>query len=60
VPKLGTRIFGGRGGILSFEIVEFHFSSEVLTLGVKNSLGTGWVLIEPKNENVSLLVWAES
>ena len=29
MPKLGTRIFGGRGGILSFEIVEFHFSSDV-------------------------------
>jgi tRNA-binding protein len=30
------------------------FTSEVLTLGVKNSLGDGWVLIEPKNENVIL------
>lgn len=30
------------------------FSSEVLTLGFKNAAGEGWVLIEPKNVNVSL------
>jgi tRNA-binding protein len=30
------------------------FVSEVLTLGFKNNAGTGWVLIEPKNENVDL------
>ncbi|MFA5023252.1 MAG: tRNA-binding protein [Candidatus Paceibacterota bacterium] len=30
------------------------FSSEVLTLGFKNSVGAGWVLIEPKNGNVDL------
>ena len=30
------------------------FESEVLTLGFKNNLGDGWVLIGPKNENVTL------
>lgn len=30
------------------------FISEVLTLGFKNSTGDGWVLIEPKNQNVEL------
>ncbi len=31
-----------------------HFESEVLTLGFKNAKGDGWILIEPKNENVEL------
>ena len=30
------------------------FTSEVLTLGFKNSIGDGWVLIEPKNSNVDI------
>lgn len=30
------------------------FSSEVLTLGFKNSNGTGWVLITPAKDSVSL------
>lgn len=30
------------------------FISEVLTLGFKNSMGDGWVLIAPKNESVEL------
>ena len=30
------------------------FESEVLTLGLKNAAGQGWVLIEPKNKNVEL------
>jgi tRNA-binding protein len=30
------------------------FMSEVLTLGFKNDAGIGWVLIEPKNEHVTL------
>ncbi len=30
------------------------FRSEVLTLGFKNSAGDGWVLIEPKNDSVTL------
>lgn len=30
------------------------FSSEVLTLGFKNSEGNGWVLIEPKNKSVEI------
>jgi tRNA-binding protein len=30
------------------------FSSEVLTLGFKNTAGAGWVLIAPKNENVEI------
>jgi tRNA-binding protein len=30
------------------------FSSEVLTLGFKNSAGDGWVLIEPKSDSVNL------
>jgi tRNA-binding protein len=30
------------------------FISEVLTLGVANSLGSGYVLIEPKNDNVAV------
>ncbi len=30
------------------------FTSEVLTLGFKNTAGDGWVLISPKNANVAL------
>ena len=30
------------------------FISEVLTLGFKNAAGEGWVLIEPKTNNVDL------
>lgn len=30
------------------------FMSEVLTLGFKNTAGTGWVLIEPKKGSVEL------
>jgi tRNA-binding protein len=30
------------------------FASQVLTLGFKNAAGSGWVLIEPKNENIEL------
>lgn len=30
------------------------FSSEVLTLGFKNTAGIGWVLISPKNDNVEV------
>lgn len=30
------------------------FISEVLTLGFKNTAGDGWVLIEPKSDNVAL------
>ena len=30
------------------------FTSEVLTLGFKNSAGEGWVLVGPKNTNVEL------
>ena len=30
------------------------FSSEVLTLGFKNTADIGWVLITPKNENVEI------
>jgi tRNA-binding protein len=30
------------------------FTSEVLTLGFQNSAGEGWVLIAPKNHNVTL------
>ena len=30
------------------------FKSEVLTLGFKNAVGDGWVLIEPKNKNIDL------
>ncbi|OGC58287.1 tRNA-binding protein [candidate division WWE3 bacterium RIFCSPLOWO2_01_FULL_42_11] len=30
------------------------FTSEVLTLGFKNSMGDGWVLIAPKNNSVDL------
>ncbi len=30
------------------------FESEVLTLGFQNTAGVGWVLIEPKNQNVAL------
>lgn len=30
------------------------FMSEVLTLGFKNTAGSGWVLIEPKGDNVAL------
>ena len=30
------------------------FTSEVLTLGFRNSEGEGWVLIEPKKETVEL------
>ncbi len=30
------------------------FTSEVLTLGFKNTAGDGWVLIAPKNSNVEL------
>ena len=30
------------------------FTSEVLTLGFKNNTGSGWVLIEPKNDSVDL------
>lgn len=31
-----------------------HFESEVPTLGFANAAGSGWVLIEPKNQNVEL------
>jgi len=30
------------------------FTSEVLTLGFKNTAGIGWVLIEPKSDNVAI------
>ncbi|MBI2612250.1 tRNA-binding protein [Candidatus Kaiserbacteria bacterium] len=30
------------------------FTSEVLTLGFKNNVGEGWVLIEPKADSVDL------
>ncbi len=30
------------------------FSSEVLTLGFRNNVGDGWVLIEPKKSSVNL------
>ncbi len=30
------------------------FTSDVLTLGFKNAVGDGWVLIAPKNGNVAL------
>ena len=30
------------------------FTSEVLTLGFKNSAGDGWVLIEPKSDSVDI------
>lgn len=30
------------------------FKSEVLTLGFKNSVGDGWVLVEPKSDSVAL------
>ena len=30
------------------------FKSEVLTLGFKNKVGDGWVLIEPKSDSVDL------
>ncbi|HEY4500597.1 MAG TPA: tRNA-binding protein [Candidatus Paceibacterota bacterium] len=30
------------------------FRSEVLTLGFKNNVGDGWILIEPKNDSVTL------
>lgn len=31
-----------------------HFESQVLTLGFKNTMGDGWVLISPMNGNVKL------
>ena len=30
------------------------FTSEVLTLGFKNTVGSGWVLIEPKKDSVTI------
>jgi tRNA-binding protein len=30
------------------------FKSEVLTLGFKNNAGDGWVLVEPKSNNIDL------
>ena len=30
------------------------FISEVLTLGFKNNIGEGWILIEPKKESVAI------
>lgn len=30
------------------------FESEVLTLGFQNNAGSGWVLVEPKKQNVTL------
>lgn len=31
-----------------------NFTSEVLTLGFRNTAGSGWVLIEPKTDMVAL------
>ncbi len=60
VQAVGAHTKGELAGSLVCCVVNFPvkrvgpFDSEVLTLGFKNSAGTGWVLIEPKNKNVEL------
>ncbi len=60
VQAIGAHTREGLFGMLVCCVVNFQakqigpFSSEVLTLGFRNSKGSGWVLITPSKPDVSI------